>query len=215
MFIDYVKRHSTTVSKKLILCLVLCGIVGVGGYYVWQSPASSTQSRQSPAEIRGSVITLKELKEEQFITLYQMFSNDVRKGLEFPAVITFGYMIAYLRELEDRAKNHNGLMYVVFDNKANVPVGIIEVRGLEPNDVGQLGCWLNENYRGDGRIQEAIKLISKAYFDKYPNEKSFLGWARTWNQRSYKALKKAGLVDDTYIYHDGKPAYYQLKMYKS
>jgi RimJ/RimL family protein N-acetyltransferase len=214
MLIDSTKKYTKTISAKIILVLLLCGLGGLGGYYAWQS-SSSVSQHQAPSEIRGSVITLKELKEEHFMPLYHMFSNDVRKGLEFPAVIDFGYMIAYLRELENRAKNHNGIHYVIFDNKDNLPIGSIEVRGYEPTDVGQLGCWLNENYRGQGRIQEAIKLISKAYFEKYPNETSFLGWARIWNQRSYKALKKAGLVDDTYIYHNGKPAYYQLKMHKA
>jgi RimJ/RimL family protein N-acetyltransferase len=221
MLIHRLKNQTSTLQKIIFGSLLLCSVVAFSSYYLWHKTDSDVVAQKAPDEIRGSVITLKTIKEEDYMTLYHMFSNDTRKGLEFPAVISFGYMIAYLRDMESRSKEHSGVVYAVWDNKDNLPVGTVEIRGHDPKDpgfqkqLGQLGCWLNENYRGQGRIQEAIKLIAKAYFKQNPNETSFIGWARTWNQRSYNALKKAGLVDDTYIYHNGKPCYYQLKMYKS
>jgi len=206
-------KHSERGLLKLILACVLA--IGAGaGFYLWYQAQQGTVQVSQPEEVRGSAVTLKKLREEYFPQLHEMFSNEVRKGLEFPPVINFGYTIAYMRELERRSSTTKGMLYVIFDNKDNLPIGTIEIREYDPQDVGQMGCWINEKYWGGGRIVEAIKLISKTYFNRYPEEKSFLAWARVWNQRSYKALKKAGFVDDGYIYHNGKPSYYQLKMHK-
>ena len=78
-----------------------------------------------------------------------------------------------------------------------------------PENVGQLCCWLNEHYWGGGRIREAIKLIAQEYFRVKKDEKSFNAQVEMWNVRSYYALKKAGfeLVGTRYFKVFHKPRY--------
>ncbi len=196
-----------------IIIVLICSTAGVATYYFF-SHSNVTPHEGAPGEIKGSVVTLKTLKEEYFAELHNMFSNACRKGLDFPAVTTFGYTIAYLRELERRAKTTKGIHYIIFDNADNKPIGSIEVREYDPEDYGQLGVWVNEKYWGGGRTVEAIKLIGKAYFELYPETQDFIAFARPWNQRSYKALQKAGLVDEGFKYVDGTPLWYQLRMHR-
>ena len=198
--------------KISIIAIIIGCASGLATYYF--STGQVTHHDGAPAEIRGSVITLKTLKEDYFAELHNMFSNACRKGLDFPGVIDFAYMIRYLRELERRAQITKGIHNVIFDNGDNKPVGSIEVREADPEDYGQLGMWINEKYWGGGRIQEALKLISKAYFDLYPEAKDYIAFARPWNQRSYKALLKAGFVDEGLKYADKTPIWYQLRLHK-
>jgi RimJ/RimL family protein N-acetyltransferase len=200
-------------AVKISLIAIIIGCAsGLAAYYFNTSHVAHHD--RAPAEVRGSIVTLKTLKEDYFAELHNMFSNACRKGLDFPAVTTFGYTIAYLRELERRAKTTKGIHYVIFDNADNKPIGSIEVREYDPEDYGQMGVWINENYWGGGRTVEAIKLIGKAYFELYPEAKDFIAFARPWNQRSYKALQKAGFVDEGFKYVDGTPLWYQLRMHR-
>ncbi len=205
-----------SLNKAMKICLISLTIAafGLGTTYYCYYAGQTIASDQAPAEIKGSVITLKALKEEYFADLHHMFSNEVRKGLDFPAVIDFAYSIAYFRHLEHRAHVSKGILYTIFDNVDQAPIGTIEIREYDPEDVGQMGMWINEKYWGGGRTVEAIKLISKAYFNLYPSEKDFIIFARPWNQRSYKALLKAGCVDEGFKYCDGTPIWYQLRKHK-
>lgn len=198
-------------SRILILiAALLC--TGAIGYKVYYSSSTPAALEILPDDVRGSMISLKSLKEEYYPIMHEMYSNTVRKNMEHPAVITFGYTIAYMRDLERKATTTKSVVYIVWDNQDQKPIGYVEVREYDPKDVGQLGCWINEKYWGKGRIVEAIKLITDVYFKAYPDEKSYIAWVRLWNQRSYKALQKAGLVDIGYAYEDGKPTRYILEM---
>ena len=202
------------VNKRITLA-VLLGLATAGASYLgYRHYSASATLDQAPETVAGSVITLKQMRETYFVELHHMFSDAIRKGLEFSPVINLGYSIAYFRELDRRARITNGLLYVIFDNQDDKPIGTIEIREYSPDDVGQMGCWINEKYWGHGRIQEAIKLISGVYFRLYPNEKSFIAYARPWNHRSFKALKKAGLVEKGMAYKDGIATYNVLEMHK-
>ena len=206
-------RSAHTGLKISLAALVISCTAGVVIYYGYHN-GQAVKIDQAPAEIKGSIITLKTLKDEYFADLHNMFSNEVRKGLDFPPVINFAYTIGYLRTLEHQAKTTKGVLYTIFDNADQAPIGTIEIREYTPEDLGQLGMWINEKYWGGGRIVEAIKLISKVYFDLYPEEKSYIVFARPWNQRSYRALIKAGCVEEGFKYCDGTPLWYQLRKFK-
>ena len=201
-------------SKRSHIFVVLISLLGIGlaTYSVYHGYSTPAALEKLPDEIRGSIISLKSLKEEYYPIMHEMYSNTVRKNMEHPAVINFGYTIAYMRDLERKATTTKSVVYIVWDNQDAKPIGYVEVREYDPKDVGQLGCWINEKYWGKGRIVEAIKLITDVYFKAYPDEKSYIAWVRLWNERSYKALKKAGLVEIGYAYEDGKPTRYILEM---
>ena len=165
-----------------------------------------------PEEVKGNIITLKTLKEEYFIDFHNMFSSTVRKAFEFSETTTLGYMIDYLHAEMESSRKGEQLMYCIFDNKAHKLIGSLEIREKNPRDPGQFGCWINEGYWGGGRIQEAIKLITKTYFRLKPHEKSYIAHVRVWNKRSYNALKKAGFQDVGFFYENGKATRYLMEM---
>jgi RimJ/RimL family protein N-acetyltransferase len=55
--------------------------------------------------------------------------------------------------------------------------------------------WLNENYRGGGKISEAIKMITTAYFSVRKNAKTIEAHAEIFNNRSSHVLERAGFVE--------------------
>ena len=149
----------------------------------------------APDVIPGKIVTLKKLREEHFIDFHNMFSIKVREPFESPKHITLDYTIRILRCIMELCAKGETLYYVIFDTKDDKLIGAIEIREKNNSDPGQLGCWINENYWGGGRIQEAYQLITDAYFKLKPHEQKYEAQVRVWNKRSYKALKKFGFVD--------------------
>ncbi len=198
-----------------VLALALALTLGAGAsVFIYNQYYSNARLAEAPEEVPGSIVTLKLMKDEYFVTLHEMFTQPVRRGLDFPEHITLGYMIAYLRSLMDNHEKGKTLLYAIFDNNDNLPIGTIEIRELNTIDPGQMGCWINDKYWGGGRIQEAIKLISGVYFRLHPEENQYITHVRLWNQRSLKAMKKAGMVEVGYFYDDGKPSRYILEYRK-
>ena len=187
------------VSKKLLLgALALSATLCIIAITTTQFPACSKQDTPytffAPDVIPGKIVTLKKLHEEHFIDYHNMFSSVVREAYKSPKHITLDYTIRILRYTMDLANKGDTLYYVIFDNKDNKLIGSIEIREKNDVDPGQLGCWINENYWGGGRIQEAYKLIADAYFKLKPHESSFEAQVYHWNIRSLKAMQKAGFV---------------------
>lgn len=211
------------INKKIILTLFVGGLGIAAGYFVFHSklelPNGTTKqlpyTHFAPEIVPGKIVTLKKLREEYFIDFHNMFSTKVRDLFESPKHITLDYTItilSYIMKLNDKGDT---LYYCIFDNKDNKLIGAIEVREKNDIDPGQLGCWINENYWGGGRIQEAYKLIAQTYFQLKPKEKSFNAHVRTWNVRSYKALKKFGFIDVGIIKTtDGKGDRHVLELYR-
>lgn len=163
----------------------------------------------APDEVRGKIVILRKLKEEFFVDYHNMFSQDVLRNLEWPENIDLDYTIQVLRHDLVAFSKGNQLMYCIFDAKDNRLIGEINIRNMDSH--GQFGCWINERYRGGGRIQEAVRLITDVFF-RLTDEQSFIAHVRLWNQRSYKALLKAGFVDTKkFYYEDGKPTRYLLE----
>ncbi len=202
-------------KKLLVISAVIAAIaIGYSSYRHVGQPSDSSVLLAPPAELKGKVITLRPLTENLFIDHHNSFSANVRKNLEFPEVITLGYTIRYLQEEMQKAKDGKMLLYCIFDNKDNNFIGSIEIREKNDVDPGQLGCWLNEAYRGGGRIQEALRLITETYFRLHPEAHHYIAHVRPWNKASYKALIKFGLKDIGYYYQNGKPARHILEYTK-
>lgn len=204
-------RLSRKILKWSVIVVAVCLPVG---YFVYQSGwLNSEQSRlvAPPAEVKGKVITLRALKEDYFLDFHNMFSSTVRKAMEFPETISLNYTIRMLKLELEKISQRKTLYYVIFDNKDNKLIGYIEIREKNPDDPGQFGWWINENYWGGGRAVEATKLIAKTFFRLYPDRDSFIVHVRIWNKRSYAALKKAGFKDVGYFYEDGVPTRYILE----
>lgn len=211
-----INRHLKSLSKNTLLIILLTLVAIPTSYGVYRLIGSWHQTvstlTEAPEEVKGSVITLRLLKEENFIDYHNMFSSTVRQGLEFPEAITLGYTIQYLRTELLKMKEGKMLQYAIFDNKDQKLIGAIEIRELNDVDPGQEGVWINEKYWGGGRFQESLKLITNVYFKLHPNEKRYITHIRLWNKRSYLAHKKAGLKDVGYFYEDGKASRYILEM---
>ncbi|MBM3887190.1 GNAT family N-acetyltransferase [Candidatus Dependentiae bacterium] len=188
-------------NKKIALGggVILVSIVAIAFIFNAQKPTVSTidvpYTRFAPDVVKGNIVTLKKLREEYFIDFHNMFSIKVREPFESPKHITLDYTIRILRYIMSLCDKGETLYYVIFDNKDDKLIGAIEIREKNEIDPGQLGCWINENYWGGGRIQEAYRLISDVYFNLKPDEQSYEAQVRVWNKRSYKALKKFGFVD--------------------
>lgn len=199
-------------NKKTVFFSCLSVFFLAGGVLTFTSlqlPSCSYQpvphTHFAPDTVPGKLVTLKKLREEYFIDFHNMFSSKVRELFESPKHITLDYTIRILRYIMELNDKGETLYYCIFDNKDNRLIGAIEVREKNDIDPGQMGCWINENYWGGGRIQEAYKLIGQTYFNLKPQEKSFDAHVRVWNIRSYKAMKKFGFIDvGTVKASDGK-----------
>lgn len=201
-------------TRRIIVIVLLAALLPLGysTYRVFTTHQQTEAFATPPDEIKGKIITLRALKEAYFLDYHNMFSVDIRKGLEFPEHITLGYTIRYLQNELRQVAAGTLMSYCIFDNKDNKLIGFINLRDKNPEDPGQLGYGLHEAYRGGGRIQEAIKLLSDVYFKVKPHEKSYIVHIRLWNKRSYYAAKKAGLQDVGFFYEAGKPTRYLLEM---
>jgi RimJ/RimL family protein N-acetyltransferase len=203
-------------NKKLVAGTVLALSLGLcyGVYQIIHHVYAQEQNYlvKAPETLVGSIVTLKLLKEEYYVDYHNVFSETVRKNLEFPEVITLGYTIKYLQEEQRKAEEGIVLLYCIFDNKDNKLIGSIEIRDKNDQDPGQFGWWINEAYWGGGRALEALKLITKTYFKLKPKEKSFIVHVRLWNERSYRALLKGGFEDIGYFYEDGNATRHILEM---
>lgn len=203
-----------SIIKRLSLFFAFTIVLSGAAYYLsyYQIPEARLQI-EHPEEIRGAVVTLKRLKERYFIDFHTMFSPIVRKNLEFPEQITLDYTIRFLKDEMRKDAENKTLWYCIFDTREDKLIGYIEIREFREDDVGQLGCWINEKYWGGGRIQEALKLINKLYFS-LRKEEQYIAHVRLWNKRSYHALKKYGLRDKGIFYENGEPSRYILEMRK-
>ena len=174
----------------------------------------ATKKNQYPDTVSGKIITLKKLKKEYAFDYYLAFDEDVRKGLEFPEKVTYGYVESYVSEQAEKVIEGSMIAYCIWDNADNKMVGSLQIRDLNDYDPGQLGMWINKDYRGKGRIQEALYLISKAYFKAKPNEKSYNAHVRPWNMASQKSMEKFGFKKTGNYIEDGKITRYILELFR-
>jgi RimJ/RimL family protein N-acetyltransferase len=200
---SFFKRKSV-----LILSLVIFLAAGYAGthWFFLSAPQGAGILKAVPEEVYGKIVTLKLLKEEYFIDIHNMFSNKIREGIEYPASWPLNRSISHLRYEMKRVKAGKVVHYCVFDNKDNKVIGTLDIRNRKATDPGQFGIWVNENYWGGGRVQEAMDLAAKVYF-ALKGVDEFDAEIRPWNKRSYGALTKYGFKDTGKFHHedDDKP----------
>lgn len=205
------------IRKLLKWSFIIAVLLVPAGYFLnqagWFGSAMSS-AITPPDEVKGQLVTLRLMKEDYFVDYHNMFSSTVRKFMEFPEYITLDYTIRYLRLELEKSTRGEQVLYAIFDNRENKLIGSIEIREKNDYDPGQLGNWVNENYWGGGRYQEALKLMAQTYFKVHPEAKSFCAHVRLWNKRSYNALKKFGFKDVGYYYEGGQPTRYILEYRK-
>lgn len=197
----------------LLMSLGIATVAGISFVSLTQYRFFSTRLTERPEEIKGNIVTLRKLKEEYFIDYHNMWSQTVRRGIEFPEDISLDYTIRHLRYDMARDAKKEILKYLIFDNKDDKLIGALAIGEKNDRDPGQFSCWLNENYWGGGRIQEALALITKTYF-ALTDAKSFNAHVRLWNKRSYAALKKFGFKDIGFYYENGEKTRYLLEYYR-
>ncbi len=76
-------------------------------------------------------------------------------------------------------------------------IGAIEIRSAQTSR-GQLYCWLNEQFWGNGYFQKALHLAASFYFN-HAHERYITAHVDCTNLRSYRALKKAGFADAGFV----------------
>jgi len=176
----------------------------------------ATKKGVFPEQVRGEIVSLKKFSIKYAFDFYKMFSPTVRKHLEFPEKMTFGEVTMDIKLEIDAMKKGHSIAYTIWDNKDEKLIGSIKITERSTEHYsgyhGQLAMWLNENYWGGGRIQEAIKLISKTYFEVYPRAENYTAHARTWNPRSFRTLEKAGFKRVSEFSEDGKVTQYRYEL---
>jgi len=165
-----------------------------------------------PSSIKGSVVTLKKLTVESAFDYFSVFSANVRKHLEFPTKVTYGYIERHVRNDAEKMEKGLTIAYNIWDNTDNKMVGSIQIREKSDHDPGQLSMWINENYRGGGRIQQALFLISQAYFTARPAATGYIAHVRPRNVASQRAMKKFGFVKVGDYIKEGKVTRYIFEL---
>lgn len=158
-------------------------------------------------QFRGKLVTLKELSPDYFDEYIKMFSPRVKQLLHVSSnACERDYLKHCLVEHEARRQ----FFFCIFDNQENKLIGAVTLRS--PQDtLGQVGSWINEQYWGGGRYQEALKLLIDAYFER-SGVPVITAHVYVDNVRSYKAHKNFGFMD--YAMTDGAYGKQYVLIYK-
>ena len=141
-------------------------------------------------EFIGNQITLRQLQRSFFDAYASMFSPMVQQILHVPDV---DQERLYLEERLVKVEEQQTFFYCIFDNERDILIGAIEIR-YSAEYRGQLYCWLNEQFWGEGRFNEALALALTAYFALHPHLYFITAHVDVSNQRSFWALRKCGFA---------------------
>lgn len=144
-----------------------------------------------PQELSGKKITLKKFNFSHFPDFHLAYSEVVQQALNVPVTKQYQESLIYLKNKLNRLHAGELMIYSIFDNKKNKLIGSIEICTYHPDQAGQLSCWLNEQYWGEGRMQEALKLISLAYFS-LTQEDAYTAVVDATNSRALTSLTRFG-----------------------
>jgi RimJ/RimL family protein N-acetyltransferase len=118
-----------------------------------------------------------------------MFSPVIRHLLHVPDT---EQECLYLESCLTKVEQRETFFMCVFDNRSEQLIGALEIRDIRHHP-GQLYSWINEQFWGGGRYQEAMRLASAIYFDSMPDS-FFTAHVDVGNPRSYRALRKCGFA---------------------
>ena len=217
-------EHRSFIKRFSTLILILLALSITTGILVWKHITAPVKKPDYyelcenivdyPKFIHGKIVTLEKLSIEHVYDTHAMFSDTVRFYLDFPLDIDLSYTYRYLSGQILKQEKNLLIAYSIFDNKTDKLIGAINIREPNATDPGQLGMWLNEYYWGGGRIQEAIYMISRAYFAVRKDTNVYNAHVMIKNPRSYNALKKFGFKDVDRFYENEKVTRYILEMYR-
>lgn len=137
-------------------------------------------------------VTIRSLTDGDLDDYERLFTPRVRASLHVssPAAERI-----YIKERIAQHETGTTFLFGVFcDDEL---IGAIEIRDASTSR-GQLYCWLNEEFWGNGYFQKALALAASFYFE-HTNERYITAHVDCDNVRSYRALKKAGFADAGYV----------------
>ncbi|MCL4229255.1 GNAT family N-acetyltransferase [Candidatus Dependentiae bacterium] len=120
----------------------------------------------------------------------QQFSETVREALRVTSIHAEHEYLQAALEKQAKGETH---FYLIITDQSQQVIGAVEIRQPEQSR-GQLYTWLNESYWGRGIFQHMIREVAADYFAQ-THKPYFDATVETNNQRSYRALKKAGFAD--------------------
>lgn len=133
-------------------------------------------------------VTIRSLRDSDLDDYERIFTPLVQEALH---VSSAAAERIYIKE---RIEGTTFLFGVLLDNML---IGALEIRDASTSR-GQLYCWLNESFWGNGYFQKALSLAAAFYFN-HTNERYITAHVDCNNLRSYRALKKAGFADAGYV----------------
>jgi RimJ/RimL family protein N-acetyltransferase len=137
-------------------------------------------------------VTIRSLIESDLDDYERIFTPLVQEALH---VSSAAAERIYIKErIAHHADGTTFLFGVFLDNTI---IGALEIRDASTSR-GQLYCWLNETFWGNGYFQKALMLAATCYF-QHTNERFITAHVDCNNLRSYRALKKAGFADAGYV----------------
>ena len=140
----------------------------------------------------GTKVTLKPLHESFFDEYHRMFSPTVRAMLHLTQTAPIEETRKFLSGWLKTTKVDEKFFFCIFDNQDQCLIGALEIREPDcPN--GQMGAWLNENYWGGGRYQEALGLALN-WYSAYTGRTTVGCMIDVRNARSLRAHQKYGFV---------------------
>ncbi len=138
----------------------------------------------------GELVTLSPLQEIHIENYLSSFSSTVMAALH---VSTLQAERDYLQSCLQEMHEEKTFFYLIHHAGDQKLIGAIAIRDPQKYP-GQLYSWLNENYWGGGRYQEALALITQFYFAR--TQALFItAQVDITNTRSHRALKKYGFAD--------------------
>lgn len=137
-------------------------------------------------------VTIRSLTEHDLDDYERLFTPRVRASLHVSSPAAERIYIK-----ERIAQHATGTTFLFGVIRDNVLIGALEIRDANTSR-GQLYCWLNEEFWGNGYFQEALELAASFYF-KHTQERYITAHVYCENMRSYRALKKAGFADAGFV----------------
>jgi RimJ/RimL family protein N-acetyltransferase len=141
-------------------------------------------------ELVGTRVTLRVVCVDFLSEYCRMFSVTVRTVLHVSSLYVEGKYV--LRFCHNKSKK-NVFFYCIFDNTTQQLIGAVAIRDVQES-AGQLYAWINEQFWGGGRYQEALTLACEQYFT-LTQFCVLTAHVDMSNKRSYYALKKNGFAD--------------------
>ena len=142
-------------------------------------------------EIRGEKVILKHFTQNEYEQAYEQLTMRcaMQAGLHFSSE-NKQRKAEIKRQLDweiEQRKSGEFLLYGIFDPNTGACMGSVNVRKSD----GEIGYWIGEAYRGNGRMEEAVKLITVEYF-KCTKVPYILAEVNPENIASLKLLLKTG-----------------------